>query len=99
MPTKTKKRSKSVLKRQRQIAKRTARNRSVKSELRTRMRRLKEALAAGDLQTAKERMAILASRLDKAVKRGIIHPNNAANKKSKAMARLNKALQAAAKKG
>lgn len=88
MATTKKKKSKSVLKRQRQTGKRTARNKSVKSEIRTWMRRVNDDLKAGNLEAAKKSMQSLSSRLDKAVKKGVIHANNAANKKSSAMSRL-----------
>ena len=63
-------------------AKATARNKAVKSALRTHVRKFREAAAAGDAEKA-QRYARVASRaLDKAASKGIIHPNQAANRKS-----------------
>lgn len=86
-----KKKSKSVLKRERQIKKRTLRNQGVKSELKTWIRNVNTALQAGKIDEAKKQMAVLASRLDKAVKKGVIHKNKAANHKSAMMKKINKA--------
>jgi small subunit ribosomal protein S20 len=79
------KRSKSVLKRQRQVEGRTLRNHAVKTEIKTWVRKVNEALAKGDLESAKKDMTVLFSRLDKAVKKGVIHRNKSANHKSAIM--------------
>lgn len=71
----------SQIKRNRQNEDRRRRNRSVKSALRTAVRRFEEAFAAGDERT--EELAREASRrLDKAASKGVIHRNQAANRKS-----------------
>jgi small subunit ribosomal protein S20 len=58
------------------------RNRSIKSELKTATHRVEAAVAAGDSETA-QALAAKASRLfDKAASKGIIHKNQAANRKS-----------------
>ena len=85
------KRSKSVLKRQRQVEGRTLRNRAVKTEIKTWVRKVNEALARGDLETAKKDMTILFSRLDKAVKKGVIHRNKSSNQKSAVMKKFGSA--------
>ena len=85
------KKSKSVLKRQRQVEGRTQRNRSAKTEIKTWIRRVNEALAKGDLDSAKKDMTVLFSRLDKAAKKGIIHRNNSANHKSAIMKKFDSA--------
>ena len=67
------------------------RNKAVKSSLRTASRRVREALAAGDVDRAKELARDAGRKLDKAVSKGVIHKNQAANKKS-AMAKKAAAL-------
>ena len=58
------------------------RNKAVKSSLRTATRRVREALDAGDVQRAEELAREAGRKLDKAVSSGVIHKNQAANKKS-----------------
>jgi len=88
--TTLKKKSKSVLKRERQIKKKTSYNRSIKREIKTWMKKVKTALQAGNIEEAKKNMNILNSKLDKAVKKGVIHKNNASNKKSTLMSLIAK---------
>ena len=56
------------------------RNKAVKSSLRTASRRVREALAAGDVDRARELAREAGRKLDKAVSSGVIHKNQAANK-------------------
>jgi len=77
--------TRSAAKRSRQTLKRTLRNRSVVTRLRTMQKGVRSAEASGD------QIRALISAIDKAAKRGIIH-ENAANRSK---ARLNKALAAA----
>lgn len=77
---------KSQLKRIKTNARRTERNRAVKSELRTWVRKFREGAASGDAQAAGAALRTASAKLDKAVSKGVIHANQAANKKS-AMAR------------
>jgi small subunit ribosomal protein S20 len=58
------------------------RNVAVKSELKTHVRRVREAIAAGDKATAQSAFALAAVKLDKAASKGVIHANQAANRKS-----------------
>ena len=62
------------------------RNKAVKSELKTAVRATREAVAAGDKAKAEAALGRATKKLDKAVSKGVIHKNQAANKKS-AMAR------------
>ncbi|MGV1008904.1 MAG: 30S ribosomal protein S20 [Dermatophilaceae bacterium] len=73
---------KSQLKRIKTNAKRAERNKAVKSELRTWIRKFREAAATGDQQAADAALRTASTKLDKAVSKGVIHPNQAANKKS-----------------
>ena len=58
------------------------RNKAVKSELKTHVRRVREAVAAGDKETATTALAVASKQLDKAASKGVIHGNQAANRKS-----------------
>jgi len=73
---------KSQIKRNRQNEKRRLRNKSVKSSLKTAIRRFHEATAAGDTEKAAVLMRDASRKLDKAVSKGVIHKNQAANRKS-----------------
>jgi small subunit ribosomal protein S20 len=58
------------------------RNKAVKSELKTYVRRVREAVAGGDKEAASTALVVAARKLDKAVSKGVIHANQAANRKS-----------------
>ena len=58
------------------------RNKAVKSELKTHIRRVREAVAGGDKEAASTALVEASRKLDKAVSKGVIHENQAANKKS-----------------
>jgi small subunit ribosomal protein S20 len=58
------------------------RNKAVKSQLKTVVRATREAVAAGDADKASKALALAGKRLDKAVSKGVIHRNQAANRKS-----------------
>ena len=73
---------KSQLKRIKTNALRTERNKAVKSELRTWIRKFREAAASGDKDAASDALKVASTKLDKAVSKGVIHANQAANKKS-----------------
>ena len=73
---------KSQIKRNLTNLKRTERNKAVKSELRTHIRNAKAAIEAGDAAKAQEAVAVASRKLDKAVSKGVIHKNQAANRKS-----------------
>ena len=60
----------------------TERNKAVKSELKTWIRKFREAADAGDPTAAQDALATASKKLDKAVSKGVIHANQAANKKS-----------------
>lgn len=63
-------------------AKATARNKAVKSALRTHVRKFREAAAAGEVEKAQAYARVATRALDKAASKGIIHANQAANRKS-----------------
>ncbi|NUR29790.1 MAG: 30S ribosomal protein S20 [Catenulispora sp.] len=79
---------KSQIKRNRQNEKARLRNKSVKSSLKTAVRKFHEATEAGDTEKATELMRAASRQLDKAVSKGVIHKNQAANRKSSIAKRL-----------
>ncbi|MBY8858372.1 30S ribosomal protein S20 [Nocardia sp. CA2R105] len=66
------------------------RNQSVKSALRTSIRKFREAAAAGEKDQAKDLLVTASRSLDKAASKGVIHANQAANKKSALALAFNK---------
>ena len=73
---------KSQIKRNRQNEKRRLRNKSVKSSLKTAIRKFHEATAAGDNEKAVTLLRDATRKLDQAASKGVIHKNQAANRKS-----------------
>lgn len=73
---------KSQIKRNKTNEKARERNKAVKSELKTHVRRTREAVLAGDKEAAEKALATATKKLDKAVSKGVIHSNQAANRKS-----------------
>jgi small subunit ribosomal protein S20 len=65
------------------------RNKSVKSSLKTAVRRFRVAADGGNLETAQIELRTASRELDKAVSKGVIHANQAANKKSAMAIRIN----------
>jgi small subunit ribosomal protein S20 len=85
----------SAKKRMRIEVTRRARNAAVKSTVRTYVTKARNAIASNaDAPETEEAIRAAMSNLDRAVRKGVIHHNNAARRKSRLMARLNK-LQAA----
>lgn len=81
---------KSQLKRIRTNEAARLRNQSVKSALRTSIRKFREAAAAGEKDQAQELLVSASRSLDKAASKGVIHANQAANKKSALALAFNK---------
>ena len=79
---------KSQIKRIRTNEKRRLRNQAVKSELKTLVRRTREAVEAGDQEKAVAALRVASRKLDVAVSKGVIHKNQAANRKSKLARRV-----------
>ncbi|MFE2536621.1 30S ribosomal protein S20 [Streptomyces sp. NPDC059371] len=73
---------KSQIKRIKTNEKARLRNKAVKSSLKTAIRKAREAAAAGDVEKATVAAREASRKLDKAVAKGVIHKNQAANKKS-----------------
>ena len=73
---------KSQIKRIRVTARQTERNKAVRSALKTRIIKFREAIENKDKKVAEEEFDRAVKALDSAASKGIIHRNNAANKKS-----------------
>jgi small subunit ribosomal protein S20 len=74
-------------KRMRQEKKRRLRNRMVKSIVKTQITKARQAITSGT--RAEEAVRAAVSELDRAAKKGVLHPNNAARRKSRLMKQLN----------
>lgn len=83
--------SKSAAKRARTSERRRVENRRYRSSARTLVRRAEETITAGDQDTASGSVVEAIALLDRAARKGVLHPNNAARRKSRLMAKLNKA--------
>ncbi len=76
---------KSQIKRNNQNQKRHERNKAVKSSVKTAIRKFRQAAEAGEKEQAVELGRDAAKQLDKAASKGVIHKNQAANRKSAIM--------------
>jgi small subunit ribosomal protein S20 len=83
--------SKSAEKRARTSERRRIRNRRFRSASRTLVRTAEQVIAQADAEAAAGAVKNAVSMLDRAAQKGIIHPNNAARRKSRLMAKYNKA--------
>lgn len=70
--------------------KRRQRNKSIRSAVRTEIRKFNEAVQSGDKDKAAEQLRVASRSLDKSVTKGVFHRNNAANKKSNMARAFNK---------
>jgi small subunit ribosomal protein S20 len=82
--------TKSAAKRARVAERRRQRNRIFRSAARTHIRKAERLIAQGDAEAAALEVGNAISTLDRAAIKGIIHPNNAARRKSRLMAKYNK---------
>jgi small subunit ribosomal protein S20 len=79
----------SAIKRVRQESKRRARNRAVKSRMRTFVKHANDAIEQGDRVLALDAVRTAISEIDRAASKGVIHSNSASRSKSRLMLRLN----------
>ncbi len=79
----------------RQQVKKARRNRSVKTETRTIIARANRSLEGDDTEAAHAAVMMAVRSLDRAVRRGILHKNNAARRKSRMIGKLTRLQQAA----
>ncbi len=82
--------TKSAMKRVKTNLKRAERNKSVKSVLKTSIRRFEEALHSDNIEAAKSALVKAYKSIDKAVVQGVLHKNNASRKKSRLARMLNR---------
>jgi small subunit ribosomal protein S20 len=76
----------------RRTAKRTVRNKAARTALKTYVKKVRTAAAAGNANEVKSAVTTAQKMLDKAAQRGIIHKNQAARRKSRAAKAANKAI-------
>lgn len=88
--------SRSAEKRVRQAERRRVRNRSIRGATRTQIRKALPLIEESRVEEAQTAVREAVSALDKAAEKGVIHPNNAARRKSRLMLKLNSATAAAA---
>ena len=86
--------TRSALKAHRQSLKRRIRNRAVKSSTKTAIKNAGTAIVAGEMDAARAAVRTAISELDRAATKGVIHPNNAARRKSRLLLRYNAAIAA-----
>lgn len=82
--------TKSAKKRLRQNLRIRTRNRAVRSVVRGYVRKVRDAVAAGDVASATENFQLAAKKLDQAAAKKVIHPNAAARTKSRLSAAIKK---------
>ena len=92
MPT-----TKSAKKRHRQSLERRAFNRATKSAIKTQVRKVREAVTAGDVAKAETELRLAAKKLDRAAVKNVIHANAAARTKSRLQHLIRAAKQSPAK--
>ncbi len=80
---------KSAMKRVRVIRKKTARNKMIKSQLKTAIKRFEEAINSEQFDLAKEKLQLIDKKLKQAASKNVIHKNKASRK----LSRLTKKLQ------
>jgi len=90
MPT-----TKSAKKRLRQSLEKRARNRAAKSRIKTQIRKLRKAVASGDLAAAETEFRVAAKLLDRAGTKRVIHANAASRTKSRLSALVKAAKEKA----
>jgi small subunit ribosomal protein S20 len=67
------------------------RNKSVRSLCKTTITKAEKLIFSGELEAARQAVVAAISALDKAAEKGVIHPNNAARRKSRLLKKLNEA--------
>ena len=82
---------KSAQKRMRVDERKRLRNKSIRSLTKTNITRAERLIFSGELELAQKAVVAAISSLDKAAEKGVIHPNNAARRKSRLMKKLNEA--------
>ncbi len=73
------------------VERRRQRNKSIRSQVKTRITKAERLIFSGELESAQSAVVAAISSLDKAAEKGVIHPNNAARRKARLMKKLNEA--------
>ena len=84
----------SAQKTERVSQKKAARNKPIRSSVKTYVGKARESILDGDIDAAKDAVKQAQITLDKAAQKGVIHPNNAARRKSRLMKSLNATVAA-----
>ena len=87
--------TKSAQKRVRVSERRRLINKSIRNACKTSITKAEKLIFAGELESAQAAVAAAVSTLDRAAEKGVIHPNNAARRKSRLMKKLNGTLPSA----
>lgn len=82
---------KSAQKQMRVAERRQLRDKSIRSLCKTNITKAEKLIFSGELELAQKAVVVAVTSLDKAAEKGIIHPNNAARRKSRLMKKLNEA--------
>jgi small subunit ribosomal protein S20 len=85
-------RSESAQKQARVAERRQLINKSIRSQCKTSIAKAERLIFSGEVEMAKQAVAEAVVSLDKAAEKGVVHPNNAARRKSRLMKKLNEAL-------
>ena len=88
--------SKSAEKAARASERKRLRNKSVRSATKTKVTRAEKLISSNEPEPAREAVATAISALDRAAKKGVIHPNTAARRKSRLMKKFNQAKPSSA---
>ncbi len=80
------------------MQKKAQRNKPIRSSVKTTITKARKLIIQKDLDAAQEAVKQATVALDKAAQKGVLHPNNAARRKSRLMKQLNKALAASTKR-
>ena len=91
--------TKSAKKQVRVAGRRQLQNKSIRSQCKTNITKAERLIFSGELELAQEAAVAAISSLDRAAEKGVIHPNNAARRKSRLMKRLNEARTSSSAEG
>lgn len=83
--------TKSAKKQMRVSERKRLRNQPIRSQCKTNITKAESLIFSGKLEEAQKAVVVAISSLDKAAEKGVIHPNNAARRKSRLMKKLNEA--------
>ncbi len=87
--------TKSAIKRVRQTKRKKSRNKPILSLCKSNITKAERLISRGELKAAEAAVVVAISSLDRAAEKGVIHPNNAARRKSRLLRKLNEARASA----